>query len=149
MLGTIKAARKVAELRDGDTMNVGRLPANRSSGCCVGAVGRAFQNCRSSPETELAKHYPLHVVCAWIGNTAAVAIKHYLQVRDADFDRAAGRDADSDAQATQNPTQQPSGDSGKSGQETTQAHATHGLVSECAMGYQDNPNGVAPLAQHV
>ena len=30
---------------------------------------KPFQNCRSSRETELAKDYPIHVVCAWMGNT--------------------------------------------------------------------------------
>ncbi len=28
------------------------------------------------------------MVCAWIGNSQPVAAKHYLQVRDDDFDRA-------------------------------------------------------------
>jgi hypothetical protein len=49
---------------------------------------RAFQNMRSSRETELCQEHPLHVVTAWIGNSASIAAKHYLQVTDADFDRA-------------------------------------------------------------
>src|SRR5262249_10224010 len=32
---------------------------------------------RTIRETELAATYPLHVVCAWIGNTATIAQKHY------------------------------------------------------------------------
>ena len=50
---------------------------------------RLFQNLRSTRETELAESYPLHVVTAWIGNSKAIAAKHYLQVRDEDFERAA------------------------------------------------------------
>jgi len=50
---------------------------------------KPFQNLRSTRETELAEDYPVHVVCAWIGNPQAVATKHYLQVRDEDFERAA------------------------------------------------------------
>ena len=52
---------------------------------------------RASRETELVQTYPLHVVTAWIGNSARVAAKHYLQVTDADFERAAadGLSADS------------------------------------------------------
>jgi hypothetical protein len=50
---------------------------------------KLFQNLRASRETELAAEFPLHVVCAWIGNSAAIAQKHYLQVTDADFERAA------------------------------------------------------------
>ncbi|MCA9177890.1 MAG: hypothetical protein KDB14_25670 [Planctomycetales bacterium] len=44
---------------------------------------------RASRETELAKEYPIHVVTAWLGNTPRIALKHYLQVTDADFERAA------------------------------------------------------------
>jgi len=50
---------------------------------------KLFQNLRSTRETELAQDYPMHVVCAWIGNTKAVAAKHYLQVTDDDFAKAA------------------------------------------------------------
>ena len=49
---------------------------------------RPFQNLRSTRETELMEHYPAHVVCAWIGNSEAVARKHYLQVTDPHFERA-------------------------------------------------------------
>ncbi len=49
---------------------------------------KLFQNLRSTRETELAENYPLHVACAWIGNTKTVAIKHYLQVTDSHFAKA-------------------------------------------------------------
>jgi hypothetical protein len=51
---------------------------------------RLFHNLRSSRQTELAALFPIHVVCAWLGNSAAVAQAHYLQVRDSDFQAAAG-----------------------------------------------------------
>jgi integrase len=67
---------------------------------------RPFQNLRASHETELAARFPLHVVVQWIGNSAPVAAKHYLQVTDADFARAVGKGgADSGALALQNPVQ--------------------------------------------
>jgi integrase len=50
---------------------------------------KPFQNMRASRETELTQAFPLHVVTAWIGNSARIAAKHYLQVTDADFERAA------------------------------------------------------------
>ncbi|TWU21807.1 tyrosine-type recombinase/integrase [Bythopirellula polymerisocia] len=50
---------------------------------------RLFQNLRASRETELANEYPLHVVTAWLGNTPKVATKHYLQVTDDHFRKAA------------------------------------------------------------
>jgi hypothetical protein len=36
----------------------------------------------------LTAEHPLHVVCAWIGNSALVAQKHYLQVTESDFQKA-------------------------------------------------------------
>src|SRR5262249_41673319 len=66
---------------------------------------RLFQNLRASRETELAGKFPLHVVAAWIGNSAPVAAKHYLSVTDADFDKAIGGGAESDAPTTQKPAQ--------------------------------------------
>ena len=51
---------------------------------------RLFQNLRSSREVELMREYPSHVVCQWIGHTAAVARSHYLHATDEDFDRASG-----------------------------------------------------------
>lgn len=42
---------------------------------------KLFQNLRSTRETELAETFPMHVVCAWLGNSQPVAAKHYLQSR--------------------------------------------------------------------
>ena len=77
---------------------------------------RLFQNLRASRETELAGLFPIHVVAAWIGNSAAVAAKHYLSVTDADFDKALAGGAESDARGAQKPAQ--SG-AAASGQKTT------------------------------
>jgi integrase len=49
---------------------------------------RLFHNLRASRQTELAAGFPSHVVCAWIGNSERVAAAHYLQVTDADFEKA-------------------------------------------------------------
>ena len=53
---------------------------------------RLFQNLRASRETELMREYDLATVCKWIGNSPAVAAKHYAMSvdLDADFRRAAG-----------------------------------------------------------
>ncbi|MGB0767700.1 MAG: tyrosine-type recombinase/integrase [Phycisphaeraceae bacterium] len=64
---------------------------------------KTFQNLRSTRETELAEQYPIHVVCKWIGNSAAIAATHYLQLTDDHFARAARENNQS--KATQNPTQ--------------------------------------------
>lgn len=66
---------------------------------------RLFQNLRSSCETDLMRHHPIHVVTAWIGNTPQVALGHYLQTLEADFAKAVRGDARGDAHTTQIPTQ--------------------------------------------
>jgi site-specific recombinase XerD len=57
----------------------------------VDAWPKPFHNLRASRETELTETYPLHVVCAWIGNSPRVAHEHYLMVHDAFFDSASGQ----------------------------------------------------------
>ena len=49
---------------------------------------RLWHNLRASRQTELADVFPSHVVCAWIGNSEAVAREHYLQVTSDHFQRA-------------------------------------------------------------
>ena len=68
---------------------------------------KPFQNLRSSRETELAQHYPVHVVTKWLGNSPKVAMAHDLQVRDTDFAKAAQKAAQS-ASATLGNASQPS-----------------------------------------
>jgi hypothetical protein len=72
--------------------------------CGLVAWPRLFQNLRTSRQTELAAQFPIRVVCQWIGNSAAIAQKHYLQVTEADFARAAQA---SDKKAARIRTQQP------------------------------------------
>ncbi len=63
---------------------------------------RLLHNLRSTRQTELSEIFPGHVVCAWLGNSRAVAQDHYLQVTDAHFVRAAKEFAE---KAAQNPAQ--------------------------------------------
>ncbi len=99
---------------------------------------KLFQNLRSTRETELAASYPMHVVCAWIGNTERIAAKHYLQVTEADFDRAGSDDAQSDARpsekATQNPTQPITANSRQSGQIMPKSLENQELAASMAAG---------------
>ncbi len=69
---------------------------------------KLFHNLRATRETELAEVHPIHVVCSWIGHAAAIAQKHYLQVTDQDFDRAAKTNsAKYSARTAQNTAQHP------------------------------------------
>jgi integrase len=54
---------------------------------------KLFQNLRSTRETELTERFPMHVVCQWIGNSAAVAAKHYLQVTEEHYQQAVQQEA--------------------------------------------------------
>jgi integrase len=64
---------------------------------------KLFQNMRSTRQTELSERFPSHVVCAWLGNSEAVAAKHYLQVTDEHYARA----LEGSQEAVQNPVQHP------------------------------------------
>ena len=66
---------------------------------------RLFHAMRAARETELAKEYPIHVVTAWLGNSPRIALKHYLQVTDADFEQAADDGAETGALSAQNAAQ--------------------------------------------
>ena len=68
---------------------------------------KLFHAMRASRETELAKTYPIHVFTSWLGNTPRIAMKHYLQVTDDDFERASQSGAESGALVAQNAAQHP------------------------------------------
>lgn len=94
---------------------------------------RLFHAMRASRETELAKQYPIHVVTAWLGNTPRIALKHYLQVTDSDFERAAETSykggAESGARCAQN-TAQPR--RAANGGESHSSRATPAELVTCA-----------------
>ncbi len=118
---------------------------------------RPFQNMRSSRETELTQEHPLHVAVAWIGNSQAIAAKHYLQVTDADFDRAAegypcsGGGTESGTQAAQKAAQQPSAGNRTVSQESKKALENRAYLPASAIPcdaihmYTVPPRGVEPL----
>ncbi len=48
-----------------------------------------WKSLRSTRETELLENYPAHAACGWIGNSVAVAVKHYAQIPRHYFEAAA------------------------------------------------------------
>ncbi len=50
---------------------------------------RLFHSMRASRQTELERQFPLHVVCAWLGNSPKIAQRSYLLVTEDDFRQAA------------------------------------------------------------
>jgi integrase len=102
---------------------------------------RLFHSMRASRETELAADYPLHVVTAWLGNTPRIALKHYLQVTDADFEKAAQGGAKSGAligKAAQNAAQHTHATDRTNPQETTQAPDTSRAYAKSCDPKRDN-----------
>lgn len=62
---------------------------------------RLFHNLRASCETDLMQNHPIHVVTAWIGNTPKIALGHYLQTLEVDFEKAIRGGAESGAPVAQ------------------------------------------------
>jgi integrase len=103
------AVNVITRYRDGCNLNPQLRRIIRRAG--LKPWDKTWHNLRASRQTELAMTFPLHTVCAWIGNTKAIAAGHYLQVTDADWTRATGgpeSGAKSGAQEAQNAAQHPS-----------------------------------------
>ena len=66
---------------------------------------RVFHNLRASRQTELEDEWPSHVVNGWMGNSEKVSRKHYLQITDGHFEKAAGGGAKIGAADGRNPSQ--------------------------------------------
>ena len=93
---------------------------------------RLFHNMRASCETDLMARHPIHVACGWIGNTQAVALEHYAQTLQSDFDAAvngiAGSGAKSGAVAVQNAVQSPAA---SDGHQTTRTRQSPEIRDSC------------------
>lgn len=83
-----KAVHVIAQYRNANkNLRTRMMRIIKRAGCTVWP--KLFHNLRASRETELAGEFPIHVVVAWLGHSELIAQKHYLQVTDADFERAA------------------------------------------------------------
>ncbi|MFO0897981.1 MAG: site-specific integrase [Pirellulales bacterium] len=109
---------------------------------------RLFHALRASRETELAADYPIHVVTSWLGNTPRIALKHYLQVTDTDYDRANARTeergAECGALAAQNAAQQAHAENRRESPEPSQTPSefgTCGTFSEGVREFAEAPSG--------
>jgi integrase len=107
---------------------------------------RLFQNLRSSRETELALDFPIHAVCSWIGHSVNVAEKHYLQVTEDLYLRAAKSGALNSQNALQKPVQQSAACSGRLSQKGGESVVENELMREdaiCCKSLQHN--GLPPV----
>ena len=118
---------------------------------------RLFHNLRASCETDLMQNHPIHVVTAWIGNTPKIALGHYLQTLDGDFEKAVHgvgtSGAESGAVVVQNAVQ--SGTAYECQNMTEMRnhienkHSRHPLASNvhCCHNVQVGPVGVEPTSK--
>ncbi|MEQ9460431.1 MAG: tyrosine-type recombinase/integrase [Phycisphaeraceae bacterium] len=84
---------------------------------------KLWHNLRSTRQTELMQDHPAHVVAHWLGNTVAVAVKHYAQITDEHYDKAA-----------QNPTQKMSATSRNDKKaDSTQKSTESGTSGDCGI----------------
>ena len=117
---------------------------------------RLWHNLRASRQTELAQSFPLHVVCGWLGNSAPVAMGHYLQLTDADFMRAIGGESESEkapgterakcgASSAQNAAQ--TADAGERHGETRRAQVSHRAASRLSVSLPVEPRQTVLMGQ--
>jgi integrase len=110
---------------------------------------KLWHNLRASRATELAAVHPAHVAAAWLGHSTLVASKHYWQLTDADFDRAAGSPS-GNQKAAQKAAQQVHADSGGDSQSCGAAQkktpVLPGLATSCdyPQNVQVPPVGLEP-----
>ncbi|WP_391540600.1 tyrosine-type recombinase/integrase [Lignipirellula cremea] len=108
---------------------------------------RLFHNLRTTRETELADHFPPHVVCYWVDNSEKVAQDHYLQVTTDHCERA----LKSGAIPVQKAVQQPAASSRTAQQKTPQPLKDCGVMLNLADACEKTrdarvpPRGVEPL----
>jgi len=91
---------------------------------------KLFHNLRSSCETDLIDGgHPPQAVAKWMGHDVKISMKHYAQTTDEHFRKAVGN-AESNAQATQNPTQQIPATNGKEKPDETLTLVIVGFTAE-------------------
>jgi integrase len=109
---------------------------------------RLFHSMRASRQTELERDYPRHVVCAWMGNTEAVASKHYLMVTEEDFQKAAQNPAQLGSKAVHFRAQQASATDTQENEETP-GNAGETCVSSVLSGVpKAEGTGLEPAAPY-
>jgi integrase len=81
-----RAEHVITRYRAGQNLNPQFHRIIRRAG--LAAWPRVWHSMRATRQTELVGEFPLHEVCAWLGNSERVARDHYLQSTDAVFERA-------------------------------------------------------------
>ncbi len=112
------------------------------------AWSRLWHSMRASCETDLAREFPLAVVAKWLGNTQAVAMRHYIDVTDADFERAATPGGVADGKAAQNAAQSERVQSCRESQADESANAPPVLQGSTTCGDTLQNGGMEAAGSH-
>ena len=111
---------------------------------------KTWQNLRSTRETELVELHGIKSAVEWIGNSEAVARKHYLQTTEIDFQRAITTDIGTDAKSDAQPVSQAADSTRREPVQTKKPSAEprdfQGESSECdsMQNVQVPPRGLEP-----
>jgi integrase len=114
---------------------------------------KLFHNLRSTRQTELTEKFPSHVVCAWLGNSRAVAQDHYLQVTDAHFAAAVSMPKHPPEQAAQNAAHSTAVSTGNGQNESTATNENRPELPGDTSSYrylhsmQVTPTGFEPVSR--
>ncbi len=106
---------------------------------------RLFHSMRASRQTELEREFPTHVVCAWLGNSVAVAKKSYLLVTEEDFSKAAQNAAQLDPKVAQKAAQQVPAKSTQGAKKNPQNMEETGVFSTFCGSSEMEDNGLEPM----
>ncbi len=98
----------------------------------IEAWPRLFHNMRATRQTELLADFPLPDVCDWLGNSQAVAMKHYAMATSDSFQRAIRGSTGGSIPANQ----QPSGDVTEKEEpsKTSVSEGPRHFVTSCLVG---------------
>lgn len=115
--------------------------------------GKIFHNLRASRQTELTQLFGIKAACYWLGNSAAIADKHYLQVTDEEYEKALllVTPNKSAPGVVQKEVRQPAVEDGNPSQETKKARNDRAVLPPISttcdemLGSEAPPRGVEPL----
>ena len=112
---------------------------------------RPWHSLRASCETDLARQFPLATAAKWLGNTQAVAMRHYVDVTDTDFEKAIVGDAATEQKAAHNPAQQlhemPRKDPQTDSVAHEDTHVLQGFASSCDSTQGDANSSFGPICE--
>jgi integrase len=107
----------------------------------VSAWPKLFHNLRATRQTELAERFPIHVVCAWIGNSEKIARKHYLSVMDHHYEAATMSPTKNDA-----PNDADSVGHARTAADISPRGTTKNAVPVSGTALSDDPDGITEIS---